>query len=137
MDLSSWLETFIRHKDIFHKKIEKISKKENKVIVEYKDKVSTFLICPSFNSTDILNSYENENITLVTLNTRENLDFFIKSWDKLSKHPMLCVYFVNPNSAKDKKWVIYPFTHERICDKKAIKKGLLALFESVQEYTGA
>ena len=53
---------------------------------------------------------------------------------KLSSLPMLSIYFVNPNSSTEKKWIIYPFTHSKITEHSALKLGLMTLFESVEEY---
>jgi hypothetical protein len=43
------------------------------------------------------------------------------------------MYFVNPESATDKKWMIYPHTHHKISDPSSLKLGLESLFSTVQE----
>ena len=44
----------------------------------------------------------------------------------------LVVYFVNPFSKIEKKWIIYPSTHNRISDEASLKPGLRAMFDTVE-----
>ena len=48
---------------------------------------------------------------------------------------LLSVMFVNPESKIDKKWIIYPATHNSICDASSLKTGLESMFAMVDEYT--
>lgn len=123
--LSDWLILYLKNRDLIFKKIKNIEQKDNKVIVTYKDKESTFLVegtlsLPSFDS-------------IVCLNTKENLEFLIKNWEKFSSHKQLCVYFVNPSSRSEKRWIIYPATHATIAEAESLKLGLYAMFETVDE----
>ena len=55
----------------------------------------------------------------------------LDNWDKLTKYTSLMLYFVNPFSKLDKKWVINPHVHSKICDDKALRNGLKSMFEMV------
>ena len=68
--------------------------------------------------------------SLVVLNNKENLKKVIEDWSKLTKDPKFRIFFVNP--CVNKRWIIYPYTHNRITEKSALKPGLNALFESVE-----
>ena len=73
---------------------------------------------------------------LVCYNTAENLDFLITNWDALVKFKRnFCVIFINPFSATDKKWAVYPATHDLITERPALKSGLQVLFSTVDKTT--
>jgi len=66
---------------------------------------------------------------LVILNSRKNLDFVITNWQVFSSLKDLCIYFVN--TTVNEKWLLYPYTHNQITEKNALKRGLLSLFSMV------
>ena len=134
LELKEWLVLFIQHKDIFQKKIVKIEEKEGFVIAEYKDHTHYFAILPKITEISFLDNYKDKQISVITCNTKDNLNARIGFWQKLAELQMLSIYFVNPHSNTDKKWIIYPFTHSRISEHGALKLGLQTLFESVEEY---
>jgi hypothetical protein len=61
----------------------------------------------------------------------------VDNWDKLIKFPSLTLYFVNPFSKLDKKWLINPYVHSKICDDKSLKTGLKSMFEMVTPLSDA
>jgi hypothetical protein len=125
----------MKHKDIYQKKIVNIREEGSSVIVEYKDHIHYFIILPLISDiASAILDYKDKNVSLITYNTRANLDKVIESWTLLSELQMLSIYFVNPNSNTDKKWIIYPFTHSQISEQAALKQGLQTLFESVEPY---
>ncbi len=64
------------------------------------------------------------------LETRHaNTTFVVANWDKLSNLKGLCIYFVNPKL--NEKWLLYPFTHNQITERSALKRGLESLFSMV------
>lgn len=140
--LADWLVKFLRNKDVISKSIESIEENINKhyLYVKYKDRVHIFLLFPFVEDEDILSKineikieYEGSNVSIVMYNERKNLDFMLKNWTQLSKEEKLSVYFVNPFSLLDKRWIIFPKTHNSITEKTSLKKGLNALFSSVEE----
>ena len=74
----------------------------------------------------------NAYFSIVTLNSKENFDMIIKNWHKLISFKFLNIIFANPFSALDKKWVIFPYTHHKICDESSLENGLRAMFEMVE-----
>ncbi|MBS3105570.1 hypothetical protein J4234_04895 [Candidatus Woesearchaeota archaeon] len=32
----------------------------------------------------------------------------------------------------DKKWIVFPHTHHKVCDESSLKNGLRAMFEVVE-----
>ena len=65
---------------------------------------------------------------VVTLNTRANLDFIIKHWKDFCIDG-LKVYFVDL-SGPNRKWVVTPAIHNRICEKSNLKKSLTSMSSS-------
>jgi isoleucyl-tRNA synthetase len=64
---------------------------------------------------------------VVTFNNKKNFDFLVKNWAEFV-NKNTTIYFVN--LTKNSYWAIKPSHHEKICDKKTLKQGLKALYES-------
>lgn len=124
--LSDWLVLYLRNRDIMFKKIVSIEEKSNKVVVKYKDKEACFVI------QEMLGIPSSD--CIVCLNTKENLEFLIKNWEKFSSNKQLCIYFVNPFSKSEKRWILYPATHATIAEAESLKLGLYTMFETVDEF---
>lgn len=134
--LSDWTINFIKNKDIIAKKIESIENGRNgfDLHVKYRDREQYFIIAPSIRDIDSIISRINNNAyySIVTLNSRENFDAMIKSWPKLISFKFLNIIFVNPFSQLDKKWIVFPHTHHKICDEVSLENGLKSMFEMVE-----
>ena len=134
--LKEWIVEYVKNKDIFAKSIKNIKKSNDKITVEYTDKIHTFIIIPfikDINSIILKLEQHKEFISLVTFNSKENLNIIIQNWNQLLKNPKFSIYFVNPFSELEKKWIIHPYTHSKISSPASLKKGLLALFSTVEE----
>ena len=134
--LVDWTINFIKNKDIISKKIEKIENGKDgfDLHVKYKDREQYFVIAPNISNIDsmIQKIDNNAHYTIVTLNSRENFDALIKSWHKLVSFKFLNIIFANPFSHLDKKWIIFPHTHHKICDESSLETGLKAMFGMVE-----
>ena len=53
-------------------------------------------------------------------------------WALLIKYQLLNIFFVNPFSNLDKRWIIYPYTHARIAEPEALETGLASIAENVE-----
>lgn len=136
--LVDWIFTYLKNRDIVFKKIAEIKKEEGKVITKLKeDKEQLYIVEPFVeNVEETLKKFgSEENSTLVVYNTKENFDKVLNSWEKLinfKKH--FNIYFVNPFSKLEKKWIVYPYTHHSISGGES-KLGLKTLFETVEPIT--
>ena len=134
--LADWTVNFVRNKDILLKKIQSIEKNKAgfDIYVKYKDKEQFFIIAPKIPDTDSIISKLNKNsrYSIITLNSKQNLDALVKSWSRLAGFRSLNVMFVNPFSETEKKWIICPYVHDKICDQGSLKTGLKSIFESVE-----
>lgn len=134
--LIDWTINFIKNKDIVSKKIEKIENGKDgfDLYVKSRDREQYFIIAPSISNMDsIIQKISNDaHFSIVTLNSRENFNTVIKSWPKLINFKFFNVIFVNPFSEFDKKWIIFPHTHHKICDESSLENGLKSMFGMVE-----
>ncbi len=135
--LKEWTIHFLKHKDILNKDISFIEENVSgfDLLIKRKAENQYVLIKEKLDSIDnILNLISDKNVMLIVTNSRTNLDNLISNWTKMCKFQKLAIFFVNPNSSTDKKWSIYPYTHNIIVDRPALRRGLESLFEMVQEW---
>lgn len=136
--LLEWTTDFIKNKDVFTKNIIKIEKDNDfNLKAIYKDKIVFILAIPSLKDMDyIIKKLEPEkHVILATFCNRANLFVIIKNWKKLVEFKNFTIYFINPFSTKDKKWILCPYVHDRICDESSLELGLKSMFEVVDTIT--
>ena len=137
--LKEWAKTYFLNKDLLMGRKPKIEEKEDyilitnedgsHVIVIVKDKLSA--IAPVMERFSKLEQeHKPIKLTLVLFNKMENIDLVVAGWSELVKKPNLSVLFVNPHT--NNKWSLNPHIHNKIADKKTLKKGLLSLYETVE-----
>jgi hypothetical protein len=129
-ELKEWIKEFIKHKDIFTKSIVEIKDVDKDFLVKYKDKEVFFYVDEIF--TEALKRLQNSIVSIAVLNTKQNFDTLIQNWHTLAKDETLTIYFINPNSKTDKKWIIRPSIHNKIADEETLKSGLESMFNTVE-----
>jgi len=138
-NLADWIITYLKNRDLMFRKIESVEQNKDgfDFYIKFKDKEQFFLVMPLLQDIpNILSKFNSENhFGLVVFNTHENFDLLIKEWEKFAGIKNLSIYFINPFSNLDKKWIIHPYTHNNICEKNALKKGLKSMFEMVEPLT--
>ena len=134
--LVKWTIDFVKNKDIIAKNIEHIENGKGGIdlYVKYKDRNQYFIIQANIRNIDyIIQRLNNEHyFSIVTLNSKNNFDVILKNWNKLVQFKFLSIIFVNPFSEMDKRWIIFPHTHHKICDESSLESGLNAMFETVE-----
>ena len=133
--LVRWTLDFLKNKDILTKKI--VSIENNKdgfdMHIKYKDRDQYVIVIPQLNNIDALvrkissDSY----FTIVALNSAENFEALLKNWKRFIDFKFLNIIFVNPFSGLDKKWIVFPYTHHRVCDESSLELGLKSMFDMV------
>lgn len=131
--LLEWAESYFRSRDAFHKKIISIDNKDNYLIISFKDKKEKILAMSDISKLNVIDV--DENLSIITINNRKNVESLYYNWNKLNTFSSLKIYFINPLSTTDKKWVINPYTHSKICDIDTLRVGLMTMFESVEPLT--
>lgn len=134
--LVEWLIHYIKNKDIVSKKIEQIENGKGgfDLYVKYKDREQYFIIASGINDIDAIAQKITDNFyfSIVTLNSKENFEILLNNWHKLVNFKFLNLIFVNPFSETDKKWIVFPYTHQKICDGYSLKNGLKSMFAMVE-----
>ncbi len=130
--LKEWTQIFLKSRDVLQKSITGFESLNGDFVVRKSTGDVVFLIRPEFSNADEVVEKAQSNAGLVVLNTKKNVNSVIASWDKLAKLKGLCIYFVNPNL--NEKWLLYPYTHDQITEKPALRRGLESLFSMVPAY---
>ena len=136
--LLDWAINLIKNRDILAKKVNGIEKGGNgfDLTVKHNDgKEIFFIIKPMIDDIDKILEKINKDayFTIIILNNKYNLDILIKNWKKLIEYKFLSFYFINPFSQLDKKWIIFPHTHHKICDESSLELGLKSMFGMVEQ----
>jgi len=131
-ELQEWAYHYIRNRDIIARSVAEIDKDESGLIVKYKDNsMMKVLALADLNRLDISEEYSK--VSVVTPNSIANIKWIMENWDKVKDHKGLTIYFVNPKSRLDKKWVLHPYTHNKICDSSALRTGIKAMSDMVEK----
>ena len=136
--LSDWAINLVKNRDILARQINEIEKSKGNFdfSVKYKDGKEVFFIIKALidDINKILEKMDkNSHFCIITLNNKTNLGMVISNWKKLAEYEFLSIYFINPFSQLDKKWVICPYTHNKICDENSLEFGLKSMFEMVEQ----
>ncbi len=134
--LTSWIVEYVKSKDVMTKQITAIKQHEQDadVVVEGTLKNQFIIVQPELGDLSRLSGLKDKHVVLVTANTKENVEFLIAHWAEFVHYPHLCIYFVNPQSSLDKRWVIFPATHDKITERRALRKGIESLFSTVEQW---
>ena len=134
--LTDWTIQFVKNKDVVAKKIEKVENGKDgfDLYVKYKDREQYFIIAPEIIDISTILKRVNNNayFSLVTLNSRQNFEIILKNWSSLISFKFLNIIFVNPFSELDKKWIVFPHTHHKVCDENSLETGLRSIFKMVE-----
>jgi hypothetical protein len=136
--LKNWITEYIKNRNtIFRNLISIGSDPHFDLAVIYKDKKQYIDIEPEINVLDsILAKLDDKGYySLLLLNTADNFKIILANWQKLVRYAHLSIFFVNPFSSLDKKWIIFPYTHHKICDESSLESGLKAMFDMVEPIT--
>ncbi|MBW2972480.1 hypothetical protein KY359_05580 [Candidatus Woesearchaeota archaeon] len=143
--LAEWFIRYTKNRDLIFKKISEIKQQENKIIVSQKDGKQVHYYVEPFpdDFPKLAEAMKEEHKGLIIYNSKENFDNMIKSWKQLSAIPNLTLYFVNPFSKIEKRWIINPNVHSKVSDAQSLKEGLNSMYimvdpiskEEVEELT--
>jgi len=132
--LLEWLERFIKSKDVFAKKIVSMSILGDHLLVKEKLRDVDYMAQPfrvdfSFAVTQLKKEHHQG---IIVYNTTENLKNVLANWKAVAQYDKLVIYFVNPLSKTEKRWVIFPHTHNSVSDPASLQLGLKTMFETVE-----
>jgi len=126
----------IKNKDLLFRRIDNVEEGEDLVVVSLKDgQKCAHLVEPSLSTLDslsVMNEYSCCSVTCY--NTIQNFEFLIKNWDALVRFKRnFSISFVNPFSRSEKRWAIFPTTHDMVTERPALRRGLKILYDTVEE----
>ena len=132
--LLEWAVNYVKNRDLLTKGIESVEKNKEGFLVNFKDKKQFFIVEPFIENIDevMKKINEKEHFSLVVFNTKENFEAVVGSWSRLIGFKKLSIYFVNPFSQLDKKWIICPYTHHQVGSESSLELGLKTMFETVE-----
>lgn len=130
---------FIKNKDLILKRIIDVNRKkeEDIIIADLVDgRKHAYIVEPFLENKDIKSLTEKlkpyEICSLVVYNTKANLDIVTKSWDHLAKFKKnFSINFINPFSKSEKRWAVYPSTHDFVTERSKVSQSLKILFSNV------
>lgn len=139
--LQRWSLNQIKHKNLMTKDLHEIKEKKYDLLCIYETKRHYFMIIPFLHGIEeILEKmryakleFDANFFSVVVLNAKHNLNLLIANWNKFIGFPELNLFFVNPFSKLEKKWIINPHFHHRISDKASLETGLKSIFSSVEK----
>lgn len=133
MNLSEWVKNYLKNRDVFKNEILGFEKGEWSDIVVKKISEDLFVLVSEDLNEALKNKIKDENLIVACLNTKKNVDFLINNWNFFAKFKKLAMFFINPNSKTETKWILYPYTHNFIADEKTLSTGLKSMSEGVEE----
>ncbi len=135
--LREWMLQFLRNRDAFFRKIAEI-KEQAIPVVRYKDGIEQrILILPDFSkaAAALSGAKEDEHLIISTLSNKKNKESLRAQWNALVPYKFLTLYFINPHSSSEKKWVLMPHVHQKVCDQTSLMHGFNSLSEMVEDIT--
>ena len=144
MSLIEWITLFLRNKDMIKQQILHIEEKGHIVHITYKGEKKQDSFCYDtlhdlnevFSAAKKSDTEPTYSVNVVCYNTAANLQMLIDHWQQFATHQRLMVYFVNPTSHTDIKWILNPWLHNRIGDQKSLVAGLKSMASMVEEWKG-
>lgn len=132
--LAEWFVRYTKNRDLTFRKISSIKEEGNSVFVEQKDGKRIHNIVEPFPEDfgKLADSIKEENKGIVVYNTLDNFENMVKAWKKLAEMSGLTIYFVNPFSKLEKKWILRPHIHARISDAESLEQGLNSMYIMVE-----
>jgi len=131
--LLEWAINYVKNKDLLAKSIESVEKNKEGFLVKFKDRKKMFIVDPFIEDiNEVMEKInEEEYFSLVVFNTKENFKVVVEGWNRLIEFKKLSIYFVNPFSQLDKKWIICPYTHHQVGSASSLELGLKTMFDMV------
>ena len=136
INMKQWMVRFLQNKDLILKQIKEIKEEEKGVRVFYKDgREQELIVVPELEDTFDFSQIKEGHKGIIAVNNQKNFDFIVKNWQKLVQNKNFIIYFINPFSKQEKRWAVYPYTHNRVTEGEKIKEGLLSLYINVDPIT--
>jgi len=122
--LKDWTQQFIKHKDVFERKLVKVIESATGFSVHRKDGIQAWHLFEQFK----VPPASKDQVTVVCLSTPGNVRAVVAAWKSLILFPRLTILFVNLELGE--KWLLNPKVHDMIADPTTLEAGLMNLMNA-------
>lgn len=126
MNLHEWTLRYIKHRDLFQKKLKECINNKEEICCTYSNYTRHYLLKDNLEDGVLKNIHAHQSVVVVCRYTQENLNFVLAHWKDLVKHHNLLLIFVEPD--REKKWLLNPSAHHKIADPETLTEGLQSMF---------
>ena len=132
-----WTINYLKNKDLFAKNIVSIERHNDELCVKFKKGEQFYLMLPTIHDVDelIQKIREKRNLAVIVLNSKENFQLITQNWKRFIDFEQFTIFFINPFSNLDRKWILCPYVHNKICDDASLVNGLKSIFSTVEMIT--
>ena len=139
--LKEWTLSYIKNRDLVHRRISNVEDKGDYFLVTHKDESHIILLVKeNIDNFSVVierikqleKDHSANKISLVIYNNKQNLELLLKHWNELAEIVQLTLIFANPRIGD--KWIISPHVHDKIADSETLELGVRTMFESVESY---
>jgi hypothetical protein len=123
MTLREWLLLYLRHRDAYARKLQRIEEKGDEIVCAYLDHQVRVYALERLQVPRVTGK-----TVVATLQTRENVEFLLKHWGEFERLKELTIIFVNP--ARNEKWLLKPALHSQISEGK-VDQGIWSIADGI------
>lgn len=128
MTLKEWTINFVKHRDVFLKKLVDYAASDSEIVFHFKDGDQSYVILNELDESVFKLLTKKEFNGLSCTSSLKNFNFMVNNWDSLKKYNNLSLLFADLKSLK--YLAIKPFVHDRISDPESLIRGLESLFSN-------
>ncbi|MFH1589995.1 MAG: hypothetical protein ABIB43_05495 [archaeon] len=128
MTLKQWTIFFVKNKDILKNSLQGYEDKENPLVFKFSDKIHKYLVLDALDDSVFPFIKESDFKSVVCKAKNENLKFLIDNWNSFKDVEYLD--FVFADVVSNKRWIINPKIHSRICDEDSLVLGLKTMYDN-------
>lgn len=126
--LIDWTIRYVQNRDIMHKNIIDHEVNGNTIVFNFKTGQKKYFVSPVLNEDLFTFFNESGQKFIVCEASKDNLNFLINNWKKFYSITDLNLMFVKLSN--DRKWLINPHVHHKICDDESLVMGLQSMFSN-------
>lgn len=128
MTLKEWTIHFVKNKDLIHKNLVDYEEQGETLVFHFKNKEHKYFVLHDLDDSVISFIKQSGFKTVVCIAKKDNLKFLIDNWHSFKSVENLNLIFVRISD--NKRWIINPFVHSRICDDNSLVLGLETMYSN-------
>ncbi len=127
-NLFDWTEHYFKHRDIFEKKLKKLTREKDLIIIDYKDRKDIVFISAVFENEifeKLKDIKEYKKRFIICSYSQTNIDFLVKNWKKFLVESLILIFI---DVRTNRRVLINPYIHNKICDSENLENAIRAVF---------